>query len=157
MIIKGSCVSLRRGLLIAGILAVTCSAVWAQNGSQAESQPAGQMGRRGGNLERQLKHLTRMLSLTPDQQTQVKSLLAERRQKMAELRKSSSGGDASAQAAPPSREQMQAIRNETDIKMSVLLNEDQKAKFAAWQQERNARMERRQGSGGDNPPTSPGN
>ena len=104
MIAKGSCVSLRRGLLIAGILAATCSALWAQNGSQPDAAPAGQqMGRRGGNQERQLKHLTRMLSLTPDQQTQVKGLLAERRQKMEELRKSSSGGDASARRQRPNR------------------------------------------------------
>jgi protein CpxP len=153
MIAKVSCVSLRRGLLIAGILAATCCALWAQN----ESQPTGQMRYRGGNQERQLRRLTRMLSLTPDQQTQVKGLLTERRQRMEELRKSSAAGDASAQAAPPSREPMEAIRNDTDTKISALLNDDQKTKFAAWQQERNARMERRQGPAGGNPPPPPGN
>jgi Spy/CpxP family protein refolding chaperone len=157
MIAKGSCVSLRRGLLIAGILAATCSALWAQNGSQPDASPTGQMGRRRGNPERELQQLTERLQLTTDQQAQVRTLLAERRQKMEELRKSSSGGDASAQAAAPSREQMEAIRNDTDTKISSLLNEDQKAKFAAWQQERKARMEQRQGPGGDNPPPPPGN
>jgi Spy/CpxP family protein refolding chaperone len=152
MIAKGSCVFMRRGLLIAGILAATCSALWAQNESQPDAQPAGQMGRHGGNPERELQQLTERLQLTTDQQTQVKSLLTERRQKMEELRKSSSGADASAQSAPPSREQMEAIRNDTDTKIAALLNDDQKTKFAAWQQERKARMERRQGSGGDNPP-----
>ena len=156
MIAIGSCASLRRGLLTAGILAAACSALWAQNGSQPDSQPAGQWGHRGGNPERELQQLTERLQLTTDQQTQVKSLLAERRQKVEELRKTSSSGDASAQAASPSREQMEAIRNDTDTKISALLNEDQKAKFAAWQQERKARMERRQGPGGDNPPPPPG-
>ena len=153
MITKGSCMSLRRGLLIAGILAATCSALWAQN----DAPPTGQMGRRGGNPERELQQLTERLQLTTDQQAQVKTLLAERRQKVEELRKSSSGGDASAQAAPPSREQMVAIRNDTDTKISALLNEDQKAKFAAWRQERRARMEQRQGAGGNPPPPPPGN
>jgi Spy/CpxP family protein refolding chaperone len=155
MIAKGSCVSLRRGLLIAGILAATCSALWAQDGSQPDSPAAGQWGRHGGNPERELQQLTERLQLTTDQQTQVKSLLAERRQKMDELRRSSSGSDSSAQTAPPGREQMEALRNDTDTKISALLNQDQKAKFAEWQQERKARMERHQGPGGDNPPPPP--
>ncbi|MGO9339933.1 MAG: hypothetical protein ACLPY1_20730 [Terracidiphilus sp.] len=151
MIAKSSCIFVRRGLLIAGILAATCSVLWAQN----DAPPAGQMGRRGGNSERELQQLTERLQPTTDQQTQVKGLLAERRQKMEELRKSSSGSDASGQAVPPSREQMEAIRNDTDTKISALLNDDQKAKFAAWQQERKARMQRREGPGGDNPPPPP--
>jgi hypothetical protein len=40
MIAKGSCVFMRRGLLIAGILAATCSALWAQNNSQSDPPPA---------------------------------------------------------------------------------------------------------------------
>jgi Spy/CpxP family protein refolding chaperone len=155
MIAKGSCVSLRRGLLFAGILAATYSALWAQSGSQPQSQPGGQWSRRGGNPERELQQLTERLQLTTDQQTQVKSLLAERRQKMEELRRSSSGGDASAQTTAPTRAQMEAIRNDTDTKISALLNDDQKAKFAALQQERKARMEQRQGGGNPAPP--PGN
>jgi Spy/CpxP family protein refolding chaperone len=154
MIAKGSCVFVRRGLLIAGILAATSCALWAQGNPQADPQAAGQMRGRGGNPERELKQLTERLSLSPEQQTQVKSLLMERRQKMEELRKASAGGDASAQAAPPGREQMEAVRNDTDTKISGLLNDDQKTKFAALQQERKARMQRRQG-GGENPPPPP--
>ena len=53
--------------------------------------------------------------------------------------------------------QMEAIRNETDSKINALLNDDQKAKFAALQAERRQRMERRQNPGGDNSaPPSPG-
>jgi Spy/CpxP family protein refolding chaperone len=154
MISKRSCVFARRGLLFAGILAATCCGLWAQNQSQPDSSPAGQFRHRGGNPERQLQHLTRILSLNPDQQIQVKSLLVERRQKMEELRRSSPGANASAQAAPPSREQMEAIRNDTDTKISALLNDDQKTRFAAWQQQRKARMEPRQGPA---PPPPPGN
>ena len=157
MIAKGSCVFMRRGLLIAGILAATCSALWAQNNSQSDPPPARQMRHRGGNPERQLQHLTRILSLTQDQKAQVRVLLAERTQKMVEVRRPSSAGDTASPAAPPSREQMEAIRNDTDTKISALLNEDQKAKFAAWQLERKARMEQRQGPGGDHPqPPPPG-
>jgi protein CpxP len=137
-----------RTLLLSGLIALTCLAVRAQN----DGPPPGPMGHRGQNPERQLEMLTHVLSLTPDQQTQVKSLLAEQSQKMEELRKSSSGSDASSQGAPPSREQMEAIHNDTDTRINALLNEDQKTKFAAWQQERKQRMERREG--GPPPPNA---
>jgi periplasmic protein CpxP/Spy len=138
-----------RRTLLAGVLAVSCSALWTQ---QNDAPPAGQMGRRG-NPERELQQLTQVLSLSADQQTQVKGLLAERRQKVEELRKAASGSDAATQAATPSREQMEAIRNDTDTKINALLNDEQKGKFAAWQQGRKARMQQRLG---DTPPPPPG-
>jgi Spy/CpxP family protein refolding chaperone len=137
-----------RTLLLAGVLAVSSCALWAQN----DAPPAGQMRGRGGNPERELQQLTQRLSLTPDQQTQVKALLAERRQRMEELRKSSSGTDATTQGAPPNRAQMMAIRNDTDTKITALLNDDQKTKFAAWQQERKERMQQREGGTAPPPP-----
>jgi Spy/CpxP family protein refolding chaperone len=138
----------RRTLVLAGVLAVACCALWAQNAPP----PTGVTGQRGPNQERELQQLTQVLSLTADQQAEVKSLLAERREKMEELRKSGSGGDASGQGAQPSREQMEAIRNDTDNKITALLNDDQKTKFAAWQQQRKERMEHRGGPGGPPPP-----
>ena len=50
------------------------------------------------------------------------------------------------------REQLEAVRNDTDTKITALLNDDQKTKFAAWQQERKRRMERRQGPDAPAPP-----
>jgi Spy/CpxP family protein refolding chaperone len=138
----------RRTLMLAGVVAVACCALWAQNAAP----PTGLTGQRGPNQERELQQLTQVLSLSADQQAQVKSLLAERRDKMEALRKSGSGGDASSQAAQPSREQMEAIRNDTDTKITALLNDDQKTKFAAWQQQRKQRMERRQGPDAPAPP-----
>lgn len=139
----------RRTLLLAGVLLVSCCALWAQN----DSPPAGQMQRRGGNPERELQQLTQTLSLTADQQTQVRTLLAEQRQKMEALRRPAAGADASSQAAPPpNREQMEAIRNDTDTRITALLTEDQKPKFAAWQQQRKEAMEHRRGQGGDSAP-----
>jgi periplasmic protein CpxP/Spy len=152
MIQNSSRVFVRRGLLMAAILVVSCGALWAQNDAQSQSPMRG----RGGNPERELQQLTQVLSLTPDQQTQVKSLLAERRQKMEALRNSNS--DASSQATPSRREQMESVRNETDTKITALLNDDQKTKFAEWQQQRKARMEQRQGGGpGGAPPPQPNN
>jgi periplasmic protein CpxP/Spy len=140
-------------LLMAGLLTVTSGALWAQaDAPPADGPPPGRMGR-GFNPERQLQMLTRVLSLTTEQQVQVKTVLTEQSQKMEELRKSSSTTDASAQSGPPNREQMEAIRNDTDSKIAALLNDDQKTKFAAWQQQRKERMEHHEG----NPPPPPPN
>lgn len=136
--------------LLATAMAVSCSALSAQN--DAPPAPAGEM-HRGPNMERQLEHLTRVLSLSPDQQTQVKAILTEQRGKMEAMRRSSATSDA--QGAPPNREQMETVRNDTDTKISALLNDEQKTKYAAWQQQRKERMERR-GGGPDGPPPPSG-
>lgn len=133
----------RPALLLAGILLAGSCALYAQDEPQT-APPAGRMGHRGPNAERELGQLTQALSLAPDQQTQVKALLQERRGKMEALRTS---------GTQPTREQMEGIRKDTDDKISALLNDDQKAKFAAWQQQR---MQNRRGPGGDAPPPPPG-
>ncbi len=124
-----------RALLMAGILVAGCCAF---------SVPANAQGRgqRGGGIDRELAELTQVLALTTDQQAQVKNLLVERRAKMEALR---SGG------TPPAREQMMAVREETNGKILAVLNDDQKAKFTAWQQQN---MERRRGQGGGEAPAA---
>lgn len=135
--------SVRRTLLLATILTAGSCGVWAQAAPpEGPPPPDGQM-RRGPNIDRELGQLTQTLSLTPDQQTQVKALLQERRGKMDALR---AGG------AQPTREQMEGVRKDTDGKINALLNDDQKAKYAAWQQQR---MQQRRGPGGDAPPPPP--
>jgi protein CpxP len=144
----------KRALLLAGVFAVACCTLWAQSdGAPPEGPPPGGMHRGGPNPERQLQELTRVLSLSTDQQTQVKAILAEQRSRMEEMRQSSASDDAN--AAPPNRQQMEAVRNETDSKINALLNDDQKPKYAAWQQQRKERMQHRGGGDGP-PPPAPG-
>lgn len=126
----------RRALLLAGILAASCGAFCVQAGGQAR----GGMHQRGGGIERELSELTQVLALTGDQQAQVKDLLIERRGKMQALRSS---------GTQPTMEQMLAVRQDTNGKIRALLNDDQKVKFAAWQQQR---MERWRGQGGGEAP-----
>ncbi|MGA3045940.1 MAG: hypothetical protein ABSD67_04920 [Terracidiphilus sp.] len=140
----------RRALLLATFIAAGSCALWAQSDQSpaAGGPPPGQMGQRGPNAERELAQLTEALSLTPDQQTQVKAILKDRREKMEALRSGST---------QPTREQMMGIRKDSDAKISALLNDDQKTKFATWQQQR---MEHRRGGGGGDstpppPPTPP--
>ncbi|MGP8268988.1 MAG: hypothetical protein ACLQLH_02885 [Terracidiphilus sp.] len=121
-----------RALLMAGILVAGCCAFSVPANAQGQ-------GRRGGGIERELTELTQVLALTTDQQVQVKNLLVERRAKMEALR---SGG------TPPAREQMMAVREETNGKILAVLNDDQKAKFTAWQQQH------RHGPGGGEAPAA---
>ena len=149
-----------RTLILAGILAASCGALVAQNEAPPDGPPpGGAMRGRGPNLEHQLQMLTERLSLTSEQQTQVKAVLTEQRQKMEELRKSTAGSDASASTTPaggpPNRAQMEAIRNDTDTRISALLNDEQKPKYAAMVQERNERMAHRGGDGPPPPPPAP--
>jgi Spy/CpxP family protein refolding chaperone len=130
-------VLLMAGILIAGGCALT---------APANAQGRGGMGQRGGGIERQLSELTQVLSLTVDQQAQVKSLLIERREKMEALRSS---------GTQPTMEQMLAVRQDTNGKIRALLNDDQKVKFAAWQQQR--MEQRRSGGTGEAPAAQPPN
>ena len=127
-----------RTLLMAGILVAGCSALCVPADGQAQDG----IGQRGGGIERQLGELTQALALTVEQQAQVKTLLIERRAKMEALR---SGG------TQPAMEQMMAVRQDTNGKIRALLNDDQKVKFDAWQQQR---MEQRHGQGGGAAPAA---
>lgn len=125
----------RRVLLLAGILAVSCGALYAQ----AEGQAPGGMRQHGG-IERRLNELTRVLALTPDQQALIKNLLILQQQKMMALRES---------GTQPTFDQVNAMRKESNEKINAVLTEDQRAKFAAWQQQR---MAQRPGPGGEGAP-----
>ena len=119
--------------------------------------------RRGGGPEQELNRLTRVLSLTADQQTGVKALLEQQSSQMRALRaqtqaraQAQTQSDSTAGEAPQSRQaqiaQMEQIRDETDTKISALLDENQKKTFADWVQRRKAAMAQRQSQGGNTPP-----
>jgi Spy/CpxP family protein refolding chaperone len=116
---------------------------------------------RGPSVERDLKRLTKLLTLSTDQQTQVKAILTDRNQKIGELMKASRPGngqsDTSAQQeGPPSSEQFEqlraqtkAIRDDANTKIAATLTADQAAKFSAWLKQQKQR------SGSDDMPPPP--
>jgi hypothetical protein len=92
----------------------------------------------GPNIERELKQLTQLLTLSADQQTQVKAILTDQHQQLEELFKSGSKS-ADGQDQLPSRETMEANRaamkalhEATQAKIVALLSDDQKTKYVAW-------------------------
>ena len=82
--------------------------------------------RRGGGPERELERLTHMLTLTADQQTGVKALLEQQSVQMKALR-AKTQSEGTANQTPETRQagmtQMDQIHDETDTKISALLDE----------------------------------
>jgi len=136
----------RRTLFLATILAAGVCGLHAQDAPPAGPPAESQMRQRGPNPEREIAQLTEALSLTPDQQTQVKALLKARREKVEALRSA---------AERPTREQMQAVRKDTDAKINAILNEDQKTKYAAWEEQHRRGPGGPGGPGGDAPAPPP--
>jgi len=89
---------------------------------------------------RQLQRLTQELSLTADQQSQIKPMLFERQQKIQALMQNGS------LSQEDRRAQARTISEGTNNSIKALLTDDQKQKFDAMQE----RM-RRGGPGGGGP------
>jgi protein CpxP len=123
--------------------------------------PHGQWRGGGGGPERQLAMLTKMLTLTPEQQTGVKALLEQQSTQMMALRTKTPSEAAATPATPEARaaerKQMDAIRDETETKISALLNDEQKTTYANWIAKRKAAMAARQAGGPEAPPPAPNN
>jgi|WetSurMetagenome_2_1015567.scaffolds.fasta_scaffold70686_2 hypothetical protein len=89
-----------------------------------------------------------MLQLTPEQYAQFQKIIGESRSKMTEFRKQTDDFHFEQDA------KIKAVLSEMNHKLSLILNEEQKKKFAAWQKEfENTR--RRPPRGRDVPPPSP--
>jgi hypothetical protein len=112
------------------------------------------------DLDRQVAWLTGMLSLSSEQQTRLRVILRDYNQKMDALFQDKKGESPQAENQSPSREVMRsmhdafkAIQVDAYAKINALLNDNQKAAFAAWQKKR----ERPLGHPDDMPPPLDGN
>ena len=135
-------------MTLSGFLALgATSAIYAQQADapqQQQQQQQGHWGHHGRiNPDAQLQHMTRMLDLTPDQQSQIKPILEARQQQMQALFQNQS------LSRDDRRSQMQQIRTDTHAKIEAVLNDQQKQKFQAMQDRMQERMRNRQGGGGN--------
>lgn len=141
-------------LTLGGALALAAPAFAQDNAAppqtQSPDQAQGQPGRGPMRMdpERQLQHMTRALSLTPDQQSQLRPLLAERQQKMEAVFQDQS------LAGKDRHAKMQAIRQESRSKIEAVLNDQQKQQFESMQERGRGRGGRQGGmpEGGQQPP-----
>ena len=105
----------------------------------------GQMRRGPMDPDAQAAAMQRRLSLSDDQVTQIKPILADRQQQVMALRDDTSMAQADKMA------KMRSIMQDSDDKIKALLNDDQKVKYEAMEQQMRNRMrerwqQRRQGS-----------
>jgi periplasmic protein CpxP/Spy len=129
------------GLLSLGMAG---SAALAQDNAAPQAAQEGH-GRRGMNPEMQLKHLTRELNLSAEQQTQIKPILESRDQQAQQLWQDQSMSREDRHA------KMKAIQDDSKAKIEAALNDTQKQKYEAMQ----AQMEQRR-HGGPGGPGGPG-
>jgi Spy/CpxP family protein refolding chaperone len=145
---------LRVAVLAIGATALSALPAMAQDPSAPPPPPQDQAGSRhggmgsGGMRGNQVEFLTKKLSLTPDQVTQVKAIDADAMNQMKALHEDTSV------AGPDKRAKMMDIHKTSQDKIRGLLTDDQKTKFDALQ----AQMRERRGDhggGGDGPPPPP--
>jgi Spy/CpxP family protein refolding chaperone len=122
---------------------------------QGQGQGQGRGGRGPMSPDDRLKQMTSDLNLTADQQAKIKPILADQQKKMDDARNDNSGGDWQAM-----RQKMDQIRTDTDQKIRVLLDDNQKTKFDQEEQQREQRMQHRgggMGGPGNGPDNGPNN
>ncbi len=131
------------GLLATG-LTLCSAAAFAQQGNPpaapdaATQQPGNeQWGHKHMTPDEQVARMTQRYSLTADQQTQIKPILANQHQQMKALRQDTSLSQQDKMA------KMKSIRDDSSSKIQAVLNDSQKQKFAQDQQRREQHMQER--------------
>ena len=104
------------------------------------------MGRRHmPTVDDQLKHLTKKLSLSDDQQAKLKPILEDQRKQMDAIR------DDSSLARQDRFSKMQELRQSSDTQIKSVLNDEQQKNFDKMREDQANRMKRWH-KGGDNAP-----
>lgn len=123
----------------------------AQSAPQSASGPDGQMPQHwhhAPNPQRQAHWMAKKLALTPDQQSQLEPILADRDQRMQAIQ-------ADTTLAPRDRHQkMKALRDDSQQKISAILTPAQQQQFAQMQQEQQDRHHHGPQGGPDSDPNA---
>src|SRR5215475_4069400 len=132
-------------IIFAALFALGLAAFAQQQNPSAQVPSSGDQAARHmvPSVDDQLKNLTSKLSLTADQQAKIKPILEDQQQQA-----QSAMSDASL-SQDDRRSKMRSLHESSNAKIRDVLNDDQKKKFDAWQQEMHDRM--RQHPGGDVP------
>ena len=122
-------------LALAGLLAIGAGAAIAQDNAAPAPQQGQGYGHHGMMTpEEQLNHLTKALSLSSDQQTQIKPILENAHQQAMQIHQDQ------ALAQPDRMTKMQALHQDTNTKIEAVLNDTQKQKFEQMQAKRMEHM-----------------
>jgi protein CpxP len=122
-------------LALAGLLMAAGGAAIAQENAAPVPQQGQGYGHRGMmSPEEQLNHLTKALSLSSDQQAQIKPILDNAHQQAMQLHQDQS------LAQQDRFTKMQALHQDTNTKIEAVLNDTQKQKFEEMQAKRQEHM-----------------
>jgi protein CpxP len=145
------------GTALLGLCSLAAHAQAGPPDGPPDGPPPGNAERTPGP-DREFRMLTRLLTLTTDQQKGVKTLLEQQAQQMKALRNKTPADPSTGQAPETPQAQMaqvDQIRDETNTKIAALLDDTQKPTFAEWVQKRKAAMEHRRSQDGNPPPPPP--
>jgi protein CpxP len=141
--------------LLAFALSVCCSgaafAAPIQDSPPADSGPATKM--HSPDPQQQARRLARKLQLTPEQETEITSILQKRAQQIAQLRGDSTHGDSSMDARAQ-RSPLRSIRPNTEQQLRGVLSDSQLQQYQQLRQQARQRHLERQapaGSASSNP------
>jgi periplasmic protein CpxP/Spy len=146
---------LRRAVLAVCLASLGMGAgqMLAQDAAPQTPSQQGEAGQPGGRpsmdqmVDRQMQHLTQALSLSSDQQTQIRPILKDQMTQMMALRQDT-------QTAPADkRDQMTKIRTDAQSKIRAVLTSDQQTKYDAMMAQQQQHMGQRHGGGFQAPPS----
>jgi protein CpxP len=125
------------GFLATGLTLCSAAAFAQQDTTAAPNASTPQQGDGRGHHtpDEQVARMTKRYSLSSDQQTQIKPILANQQQQMQALRQDSSLSREDKMA------KIKSIRDDSSTKIQAVLNDSQKQKFAQDQQRRQERMQ----------------
>lgn len=132
------------------------SMAFGQDTQEAAPAQAGQSGqgmgqRMGGRqmmtVDDQVKHLTKKLNLSADQQAKLKPILEDQRKQMEAIRNDSS------LAREDKFSKMQSLRQSSDTEIKGILNEDQQKNFDKMRAEQQGHMGQWRKGGNNAPPS----
>jgi protein CpxP len=110
--------------------------------AQESGQPMGSHGHRHGmamDPDAQLKHLSKRLNLSSDQQTKIKPILEDQQKQIQQLWSDNS------LSRQDRFSKMRDIRENSDSQIKSVLDEDQQKKFDKMREEQRSRMQERMG------------
>ena len=139
---------MKKLLIICGLLLSVVTFAQAQEG-QGQRQGGRGMGTPEERAKRQTEQLTEKLKLTDDQKAKVSAIYTEQAASMTKLREEAKGDREVMMAA------MTKANEATDVKITALLNDDQKKAFATWKEERKELMKKRMEGRGQGAPAAP--
>ncbi|HET9100927.1 MAG TPA: hypothetical protein VFN62_11080 [Acidobacteriaceae bacterium] len=134
---------MNKAVVVLGMALCVPAAMLAQGTPPPPQAPTGQqpgMGQRfmrhrhPPNPKRQLRHLTRMLNLTPDQQKQMLPILQDQHKRMESIHNNT------ALSPQDRRHQMRAAMMDTHQKLEGLMTDTQKQQFEQTMRQRRQRM-----------------